>query len=276
VAYLRLIRPLNVTIAAGAVLVAAFVAVGTRVQEVDLLLPVLLACLVVGLITGAGNVLNDYSDRETDKENHPERPIPSGLVSPRNALSYSAVLFIVPVPLSYFINLDCFFLALFNILVLISYERHLKRKGLYGNASVSWLTGSIFIFGGLASYDGEASALMRTVFLCLLAFTATLGREIAKDIQDMKGDVDRKTLPREIGAQGAALIAGISFVLGIIFSLIPPFRGLLNFYYLGIVLVADVIFIYCTSLLIRNPAKASSMAKVGMVIALFAFLIGGL
>ncbi len=275
-AYLRLIRPLNVSIAAGAVFVSAFVAVGTRVTDIDLLFLVLLACLVVGLITGAGNVLNDYSDREIDKENHPERPIPSGLVSPRNALSYSTVLFIIPVPLSYFINLDCFLLALFNVLVLISYERHLKGSGFYGNAAVSWLTGSIFIFGGLASYGGDITALMRTMFLGLLAFTATLGREIAKDIQDMKGDIDRKTLPREIGAQGAALIAGISFVLGIIFSLIPPFRGLLNFYYLGVVLVADVIFIYCTSLLVRNPAKASSMAKVGMVVALFAFLIGGL
>ncbi len=274
-AYLKLIRPLNVIIAAGAVLVASFIAVGTEVSERDILIPVLLACLAAGLVTAAGNVLNDYSDRETDKVNHPERPIPSGQVAPRSALNYSLALFIISLPVAFVVNIECFLVAALNVAVLVSYEGRLKGKGFSGNLEVSWLTGSIFIFGGLAAYQGDTESLMRTMYLAVLAFFATLGREIAKDIQDVKGDTDRQTLPMKMGVEGAASTAGLSFALAIMFSIPPPFLGVFNYYYLAVVLLADAIFIYCATLLIRNPARTSSMAKIGMVVALFAFLIGG-
>lgn len=275
-AYLKLVRPLNCTIAAAGVLVASVAAVGTRVSEVDYLLPVLLACFVVALVTAAGNVLNDYSDRHTDKVNHPERPIPSGKISPQNALSFSLILFIVSLPLSLFVNIECFLVVVVNILILYSYEKRFKRSGFVGNVEVSWLTGSIFIFGGFAAYQGDFAFFSRTMYLALLAFFATLGREIAKDIQDVSGDIDRRTLPRRMGVRGAADIATICFLLAILFSFIPPVLGILSLYYVPVVVVADIIFIYCTTLLARNPRKAGDIAKIGMVVALFAFLIGGL
>jgi geranylgeranylglycerol-phosphate geranylgeranyltransferase len=258
------------------VLVASIVTVGTRISEQIYLLPVLLACLAAALVTAAGNVLNDYSDRGTDRVNHPRRPIPSGQVSPKNALIYSAVLFVIPFPLSYFVNIECVLLVALNVLVLVSYERHFKRRGLAGNLEVSWLTGSIFIFGGLAAYRGDFSLFSRTMFLALLAFFATLGREIAKDIQDVSGDVDRHTLPRRIGVKVAAQMAALSFTLAVVFSIAPPFLGILSWYYVPVVAVADIIFIYCTTLLIRNPKRAGDVAKIGMIVALFAFLLGGL
>ncbi|MEE9115707.1 MAG: prenyltransferase, partial [Thermoplasmata archaeon] len=63
--------------------------------------------------------------------------------------------------------------------------------------------------------------------------------------------------------------------VAVFFSLAPPFIGLLSFYYLPIVIVADIIFIYSSTLLTRNHQKASSLAKMGMVMALLAFVIGG-
>jgi geranylgeranylglycerol-phosphate geranylgeranyltransferase len=263
-------------LAAGAVFIASLIAVGTDVAGTGILLPVLMACLAAGLVTGAGNVLNDYSDRDTDRVNHPDRPIPSGSVSPKSALSLSAVLFIISLPVALLVNLECFLLAGLNILILISYERSLKRKGLPGNLEVSWLTGSIFIFGGLAAYNGDLTILSRTLFLAILAFFASLGREIAKDIQDVEGDVDRSTLPKRIGTGGAARIAAASFWLAVGFSLVPSFVGLLGWYYVPIVLLANIVFIYSTTLLTRNPERASNMAKVGMMVALIAFVVGGL
>ncbi len=274
-AFLKLIRPLNVMLAAGAVFVGSFVAMGKDVAGADILIPVLLACLAAGLVTGAGNVLNDYSDRDTDRVNHPERPIPSGRVSPRRALSLSAVMFLLSLPLAFLVNVECFLLVGLNILVLVSYERSLKRKGFLGNVEVSWLTGSIFIFGGFAAYNGDFDALARTFYLALLAFFASLGREIAKDIQDIDGDVDRMTLPKKKGVKRASQFAAFFFFAAVFFSLAPPFIGLLSFYYLPIVIVADIIFIYSSTLLTRNPQRASSVAKMGMVIALLAFVIGG-
>lgn len=262
-------------LAAGAVFIGSFVAMGRDVAGADILIPVLLACLAAGLVTGAGNVLNDYSDWDTDRVNHPERPIPSGRVSPRKALSLSAVMFLLSLPLAFLVNVECFLLAGLNILVLVSYERGLKRKGFPGNVEVSWLTGSIFIFGGFAAYNGDFDALARTFYLALLAFFASLGREIAKDIQDIDGDVDRMTLPKKKGVKRASQFAAFFFFAAVFFSLAPPFIGLLSFYYLPIVIVADIIFIYSSTLLTRNPQRASSVAKIGMVIALLAFVIGG-
>ncbi len=275
-AYLRLIRPLNVLIAFGAVFVASFIAVGTEVSQGNVLIPVMLACFAAGLVTAAGNVLNDYSDRESDVVNHPERPIPSGQITPSNALSYSVALFVLSLPLALMVNIECFVLATLNIVVLVTYEGKYKRRGISGNLEVSWLTGSIFIFGGLAAYQGDFENLTRTLYLAMLAFFATLGREVAKDIQDVVGDTDRQTLPRRIGVEPAAQVAGLAFALAVLFSIPPPFMGLMNYGYLAFVLLADVIFIYCTTLLIRNPARASNVAKIGMILALFAFLVGGL
>ncbi|MEE9223808.1 MAG: UbiA family prenyltransferase [Thermoplasmata archaeon] len=274
-AFLKLIRPLNVMLAAGAVFIGSFVAMGTDVAGADILIPVLLACLAAGLVTGAGNVLNDYSDRDTDRVNHPERPIPSGQVSPKSALSLSVVMFLLSLPLAFLINVECFLLAGLNVLVLVSYERSLKRKGFLGNVEVSWLTGSIFIFGGFAAYNGDFNAFGGTFFLALLAFFASLGREIAKDIQDIDGDVDRMTLPKRIGVKKASRSAAFFFLVAVLLSFEPPFFNLLNFYYLPIVIVADIIFIYSSTLLTRNPQKASSLAKMGMMMALLAFVIGG-
>ena len=275
-AYLRLIRPLNVLIASGAVFIASFIAVGTEVSRQEVLVPILLACFAAGLVTAAGNVLNDYSDRESDVVNHPERPIPSGQITPSNALSYSVALFVLSLPLALIVNAECFLLAALNIIVLVTYEGKFKRRGISGNLEVSWLTASIFIFGGLAAYRGDFENLSRTLYLAMLAFFATLGREVAKDIQDVVGDTDRQTLPRRMGVESAAQIAGLSFALAVLFSIPPPFLDLMNYYYLALVMVADVIFIYCTTLLIRNPARASNVAKIGMILALLAFLIGGL
>ncbi len=262
-------------LAAGAVFIGSFVAMGTDVAGADILIPVLLACLAAGLVTGAGNVLNDYSDRDTDRVNHPERPIPSGQVSPKSALSLSVVMFLLSLPLAFLINVECFLLAGLNVLVLVSYERSLKRKGFLGNVEVSWLTGSIFIFGGFAAYNGDFNAFGGTFFLALLAFFASLGREIAKDIQDIDGDVDRMTLPKRIGVKKASRSAAFFFLVAVLLSFEPPFFNLLNFYYLPIVIVADIIFIYSSTLLTRNPQKASSLAKMGMMMALLAFVIGG-
>jgi geranylgeranylglycerol-phosphate geranylgeranyltransferase len=84
------------------------------------------------------------------------------------------------------------------------------------------------------------------------------------------------TLPRKVGVKSASQSAAFFFFLAVFFSFEPPFFGLLSFYYLPIVIVADIIFIYSSTLLTRNPARASSMTKIGMVVALLAFLVGGL
>jgi geranylgeranylglycerol-phosphate geranylgeranyltransferase len=46
--------------------------------------------------------------------------------------------------------------------------------------------------------------------------------------------------------------------------------------YFIVVLLADGIFIYCSIVQFQNPKRGQKLAKIGMMVALIAFLIGGI
>jgi hypothetical protein len=92
--YLELVRApavltvLGDTIAGGA-------AAGHALSGRRMALPLASACLYAG-----GMALNDYVDRGTDARERPERPIPSGRISARNALTAATVLTLAGLGLS--------------------------------------------------------------------------------------------------------------------------------------------------------------------------------
>ena len=272
--YIDLLRPLNCVVAAFAILIGAAVAVGPG-NIGGSALQVAVAGLVGFLFTGAGNALNDYFDRDVDKVNHPARPIPSGRVSPSNARGIAATLFIASALLSVFAGWLASLIVIVNLAAMLLYELRLKKHGWGGNLAISWLVASLFVFGGAAAYNGSMAALQRVSWMGLLAFLATLGREIVKDIEDMAGDAGRRTLPMVLGVTDAGLVASASFFVGVALSPLPYTSGILSPAYLGIVALADAFFIYCAWFSTANPTKVSRAAKYGMVVALLAFLAGG-
>jgi geranylgeranylglycerol-phosphate geranylgeranyltransferase len=259
---------------AAAVFIGALVASGLSGIQVHLM-DVFTASLVAFLFTGAGNALNDYFDRKIDKINHPSRPIPSGNISPDSALLLAFVLFLVSLVLATFINIIVTFIVIANLAVMISYEVLSKAKGLAGNMTIAWLTGTTFLFGGAA-----VAAIEDTIVLAALAFLATLGREIAKDIEDMEGDVGRDTVPMQAGVGNAQIMAGTAIFASILLSPLPILLDIFLregfIIYLLSITAADAIFIYCIFLLGKGKDYASSVIKGGMLIALIAFLLGGL
>ena len=76
--YIALIRPGNAILTAVAVIAGAFIASGPEI--VDFQNEVIICCISAMMLVGGGNALNDYNDRESDKLNHPKRPIPSGQI----------------------------------------------------------------------------------------------------------------------------------------------------------------------------------------------------
>lgn len=272
--YIVLLRPLNCCIAAAAILVGAIVAVGFAGLGGSAI-QVAVATVVGVLFTGAGNALNDYYDREVDKMNHPARPIPSGRVSAPEALRFAAILFVTALALSILAGWLALLIVVIDLAAMVSYEVRFKRKGSSGNVIIGWLVASLFIFGGAAAYNGYMQALSRVSWMGLLAFLATLGREIVKDIEDVAGDVDRRTLPMVIGVDKAGFMASAAFVFGVALSPFPFITNVLGAAYLAVVTLADGIFIYCAWISTANPTLASRAAKYGMVVALFAFLVGG-
>ena len=238
----------------------------------------ILIFFTVFFITGAGNAINDYFDAAIDAVNRPGRPIPSGRLKKDTAFIFSIALFGAGVLISFFIGETRipFLIAVFNSVLLFFYASFLKRKVFLGNLSVAYLTGSTFLFGG-AAYGQDG--LKVTLVLFVLSMLATLAREIVKTIEDMEGD--RKegalTLPIMIGERRAAYLACAFGLVAIALSPIPYIRELFNEYYLFVVGFADVILLYAVFMsLKKRPADSSKYFKVGMFLALIAFIAGSL
>lgn len=234
-----------------------------------------LVFLVVFLVSGAGNAINDYFDVEIDAINRPERPIPSGRVGTKEALSFSLFLFSLASALGFLINPICGFIALFNSLLLIFYAKTLKSTPFFGNLSIGYLTGSTFLFG--ASIFGF-KGLKALAILFLLAALATTAREIIKDIEDMEGDKREgaDTLPLRIGARKAGFFAGFIGFLAVLLSPLPYLMEVLGSRFLYLVSFADLVFFAAIFQLLakKNPTKASKLFKLAMLLSLISFLAG--
>ncbi len=109
-----------------------------------------------------------------------------------------------------------------------------------------------------------------------MAFLSNAGREIAKDVEDVEGDVDRRTLPRILGTGRASLVAAVFYLTAVALSPVPYLQGIFGFPYLLTVAVADAVFIYSAFLCPRDAGRAQRISKVAMVLGLIAFLAGGL
>ncbi len=273
--FLELIRYRNCAMAGLAGVIGAAIAYSAAPGQ---LIWMPLIFVTVFLITGAGNAINDYFDAGIDAINRPFRPIPSGRVRKEPVFIFSIALFTAGIIISYFIgsSLIPFFIAVFNSFLLYFYAFSLKRKVFVGNLSVSYLSGSTFLFGG-AAFGIEG--IRFTLVLFFLSMLATLAREIVKSIEDMKGD--RKdgaiTLPLRIGEKPAAYAACALGLMAVLLSPLPYFMELFNEYYLFVVGIADVFFLYAMALVLKkNPSASSRYFKVAMFFALLAFIAGSL
>ena len=271
--FIELLRIKNCFMAVLSIIIVALVATQLDIASM-LLIEILAASIVVFLFIGAGNTLNDYLDRDIDRKNHPDRPIPQGRISPKAALIYSAILFAISVIGGLWLSIECMLIILLNLGLMLAYELKLKNIGLGGNLTISWLTASIFLFGGFAIIDIYPNIMAPIFYMFILSFLATLGREIAKDIEDVEGDEGRNTLPMRIGIPKARHVSIMAFIFAIGLSVMPYYYEIFGFWYLIVVLLADAIFIYAAYVLAENPHNTSEGAKLGMLISLVAFLAG--
>ena len=264
--YLELFRLENGIIGVVGVAVTAFIAVGTDV--VDYWQYVILGCLTVVLFIAGGNCLNDYIDREIDKVSHPERPLPSGRMRPETALYLGVSLMVLSFVSSFIQNYQCIIIVGIAIVLMVLYEAVLKQRGFIGNITIAVMTGMVFLLGG--SIVGHMENCYEVAGMAALV---TVGREIAKDIEDMEGDEGRHTLPMLIGKRNAGIVAAIFYIAGPVLSVLPIIDHSMGPLY-PVVFVADAIFIYAAIILFNDPHKSQKSAKVAMMVALVAFILG--
>lgn len=268
--YLELTRPLNNLITALAVFIGAWIA-GLTGSLGNLFLVLLSA----SFISAGGYAINDYFDLEIDKINKPARPLPQGEIRPKSALVFSFILFMVGIFFSLFIKNIAFILAIIAIALLILYSFKFKKTPLFGNLLVSFVCGLAFIYGGLVGRDFRLSLIPAG-----FAFLFHLGREILKDIEDLKGDISSgaQTLPVIVGTNISLLLTTIVFSGLIFLTIIPYYFKIFPLLYLIIVLVMDLLLVYVIVSMWRDQSKKnlgllSGILKLGMILGLVAIFV---
>lgn len=236
-------------------------------------MPLFLAMISFFMLAAGSMPLNDYLDRKIDGIVHPNRPIPSGRVLPNELLILSLALFASGLILSSFINLICFGLVCFTLIFIFLYELFFKKKGFAGNIVVAFLSSMSFTFGSSALGNPFAS-----LFLSIIAFLLFTGREILKDVEDVKGDEGiRDTLPMSVGEKNAAIIGSIFILAGVVFTPIPYVFNQLGAGYLISIIMVDIIGLYAiikTLQDLRHTTKTVSLLRVASGLGIFSFLIG--
>ncbi len=266
--YINIIRP-NVCI-----LSVIGMIVGAIVANVILNPLIILAIIVAFLITGAGNVINDYFDYKIDRINRPTRPIPSGKITRHQALVYYSLLSAIGIVISYFVSVQFLAIAVFNVVVLSVYSWKLKSTALVGNVAVAYLAASNFLAAGLIAGTFSSLSLPILAFFGI-SFLGTLSREIVKDIEDTEGDrkLGARTLPIITGEKLSRILSNIILLLAVISLSVPVYAGLFSApYFIGAV-PAVIISLYSMT---RKPAKAQKLIKISMYFVMLGFILGSL
>lgn len=233
--------------------------------------------------------LNDYYDLNIDKKNkRTDRPLVRGDLAPKTAVTLFLIFFPLGIICSFFVNLTCFIIALITAIFAILYDVKMKKIKLVGNFYIAYTMAIPFVFGGSAAIQTNTldfNIHPAIYIIGLIAFLAGAGREIMKDVQDFEGDMEKgvKSFPRYIGKKKSNIVAGLFYIFAIFSSFIPFLMEKYavyyhNYYYLGIVLITDLILIFISSQLIFNKQpNLKSFRKLSLVaifIGLIAFLIG--
>jgi 4-hydroxybenzoate polyprenyltransferase len=271
--YLKILRPVNLFITflsvIGAVIIAA------KDLQAGFSPDVFLAALAAAMINGAGNVINDFFDVETDKANKKMRPLVTGEITRNGAINYYLILNGAALVILLTISETLFYLGLATVILLFIYSRFLKTFPFIGNATVAFLTGFVFIFGGVL--EGH---WWRDIFPFLFAFQINLIREIVKDLEDLPGDIANNiiTFVYIFEERPTKIFIAVLTAIFVGLTLLPYFCDIYNIEYLLTVLfTVDILLVLFLKYLFAkkpNYRAIHLILKSAMLLGLAAILIG--
>jgi geranylgeranylglycerol-phosphate geranylgeranyltransferase len=270
--FLRLIRPLNCLMMGFAVIVGA-----SLVSPLNFSISLLLGFITSFTLTGASMAINDYYDREIDAINEPNRPIPSGAVTPKEALFLAFVLSLVGFTAALMTNISCLIVAVIAWIVSVTYITEGKRTGLPGNFLVSACVVIPFIYGGFVVEKLE----LPIILFAAIAFLSNTGREVTKGIVDVEGDKSQnvRTIAVLCGERTAAVASSFFFFLAVSLSPLPWLWNLVSDWFLPFVILTDIGLIVSSISLLRdysrkNARRVKNLILVWLTIGLLAFIAG--
>ncbi len=277
-AYVRIMRPVNSLMMGFAVLVGAVIGGGSGILGSTAYLA--LAFVTGFAFTGSAMAINDYYDREIDAINEPQRPIPSGAMTPNEALAESLVLSAVGFASSWGTGLNSLALAVVAWVTMMYYATAGKKTGLLGNFLVSFCVALPIIYGGVMT---GSSGLGGALLFASIVFLTNTGREITKGIVDIEGDRQNnvRTVAVGRGAGAAAWASILCYISAVVISYVPVHYGIVTFWYVPFVAVTDLGLVYLSYSLMKDHGRENSRrvkngVRVLMMCGLVGFLLGNL
>ncbi len=269
-AYWRLARAEHGVMTGIAVLAGAFSAGNVVVWR--LIVGVVTAFLVEVFLFATNDILNI----EEDRVNSPDRPLVRGEVSVREAWGFAILSLSLALGVAVILGAAALLILVFAATLGFLYNWRLKHEGILGNIVVALLTSLAFLYGGI----GVSGRLEEKIVLfTIIAFTANVGREIAKGVRDIKGD-------EAAGVNTVAVIYGCrpAGMLSTVFMVAAVFMSLLGFHYVrnpvvyGVLIgITDMLFLYSAALIALHPEPSTAdrvrkLTLLGMATAIVAFM----
>ena len=218
--------------------------------------------LGAALVCGGSSALNHFLEREADSqmERTKNRPIPQGIISPPNALSYGIILILSGVFILWWkINLLTAFLSLLTAFLYVLVYTPMKKLT-WLNTSIGAIPGAIPPLGGWAAATGQLSLDAWVLFLILFLWQHPHFYSIAWLCREDYKRGGFKMLP-VVHPDGKSTFSQIKFfsLLLIPISLLPTILGLLGKIYFYGALLAGLALFYIARSLASSKSKTDAI-----------------
>ncbi|BAY10819.1 geranylgeranylglycerol-phosphate geranylgeranyltransferase [Calothrix sp. NIES-2098] len=173
----------------------------------------LLTATILIFMHSAACAINDYWDVDKDRIDHPERPLPSGRLSPDAVWWAALILFIGAAVAAIPLGISCLLLVIVSSILLWYYSHILLQSGILANFIVSTITAAVILLGSLV-VDRPLAMVYPIWFLFFYIFA----KEIIWDLHDTAGDRSQGiiTIPNSWGKETAFRIAWALMVMLIV------------------------------------------------------------
>lgn len=218
--------------------------------------------LLGGVAAGsaAADTLTGYNDRDIDAimDRTKDRPIPSGRISPKNALAFGLVLAAISLIFSWFINMWAFLLMAFGLFDnIIVYSKWLKRTSQYNIILGGFSGGAPALIGYVAVtfQNIEIGFVMAgLVFFWIPTHIWSLALHVKEDYKKAKVPM----LPVVSSETRSVRIIAITTLMMVVFSVIPFFFNQFGLIYLMTAAVFGVVMMILSLWLLIKPSEKTS------------------
>ena len=298
IAFLKLIRIENLLIMAITQICMKYL-VFAPLNEYSKFTPTLftISLLSTLLIAAAGYIINDYFDVKTDKINRPETVVIDVTIKRRLAMILHIIFNAVGLLLGFYLALKChsillLMFQLLSILLLWFYSTHFKKQLLIGNLVVSLLSATVPLMPMVYDYYllGEIDPLVslfigdyiKTLVIIVLgysafAFLTSFTREVIKDMEDYKGDIQTggKTMPIVWGMITSKVVTFFLIVITIGLLLLASFKFFKEQQFIGVYYILGAAVLPLILLIIQTiRAKTSKDFKTASLLLKFIMVTG--